>query len=106
MIDNSAVADIVEAARRAGLDQRTVREIERIVHLAQAEAELRGSFPERLTRVERLATQTLGEENGWNWLRRYNRLLGAVPIDVVMEGEEGASRVETVLGRIEHGLYT
>lgn len=106
MIDEAAVAEILKAARRAGLDERTIGEIERIARLAQAEAELRSMFPERLERAERLATQTLGEENGWHWLRRYNRALGAIPIDVVAEGEEGISRVETVLGRIEHGVYT
>ena len=80
MIDNEGVAELVALADRVGLSNRAIREIERVAQLELVEAGLRVRYPERLDRVERLAAQVLGDEAGWQWLRRFNRALGGVPI--------------------------
>ncbi|WP_026372262.1 MbcA/ParS/Xre antitoxin family protein, partial [Thioalkalivibrio thiocyanoxidans] len=41
-------------------------------------------------------------EKAERWMRTRNRVLEAVPIDL-LDSDEGAEMVETVLHRIEHG---
>jgi putative toxin-antitoxin system antitoxin component (TIGR02293 family) len=45
-------------------------------------------------------------EKAHNWLRRPNRALhNRLPMDL-LETESGARVVETILARIEHGIYS
>lgn len=45
-------------------------------------------------------------EKAFLWLGRPNAVLGnAKPVDL-LDTPEGVQRVETVLGRIEHGIYS
>lgn len=42
----------------------------------------------------------------WSWLNRPNRSLGgAVPLEL-LETEAGSEQVDTILGRIEYGVYS
>lgn len=61
----------------------------------------------RLSRVAALAEEVLDtHEKAGRWLQKPNRALGGgVPIDL-LDTDLGASEIETILGRIEHGLYS
>lgn len=80
--------------------------------LARRKKEKRLSCEEsdRLVRLVRMivyAEEVIGNrEKAHAWLRRPNRVLGEKrPIDL-LDTESGARMVETILGRIEHGIYT
>ena len=71
------------------------------------ERKLQADESDRLLRLARIGAQaaaTLGsEEKAVQWLRRPNRALGnQAPLDLI-DSDIGASQVEEVLGRIEHG---
>lgn len=60
----------------------------------------------RLLRINEIAAEVFGKSNGHRWLRTPNRAMnGHLPLELVRT-EFGARIVETILGRIEHGLYT
>jgi putative toxin-antitoxin system antitoxin component (TIGR02293 family) len=61
----------------------------------------------RLARVIALARETLGTpEKASHWLQTPNRVLaGEKPLDL-LDTDTGVRAVETVLGRIEYGLYS
>jgi len=64
----------------------------------------------RLARVARVALEandTFGDgANAHKWLRRPNRALnGAIPI-ALLDTDDGARLVETILGRLAHGLFS
>jgi uncharacterized protein (DUF2384 family) len=74
----------------------------------QMEAFARGHIPggpEAELRLGRVAHQALAlfGDNAINWLFRANPVLRAVPIDLVLNDEEGAEAVLAVLGQLEHG---
>ena len=106
MIDMSVVGEMLAAAQRSGLDDGVVQEIEEIVRVARVEEQLKVATPDRLIEIVAAAEQVLGREGARKWLRRANRALGAVPLDLVGRGEEGAARVRQVLGRMEHGVFS
>lgn len=60
----------------------------------------------RLSRVLAHAEQALGgRERATAWLHRSNRALdGAVPLDL-LDTDIGATQVDDVLGRLEHGVF-
>jgi putative toxin-antitoxin system antitoxin component (TIGR02293 family) len=60
-----------------------------------------------LPRVLAVAIDTFGSSHkAWSWLRRPNMVLeGERPLDL-LDSEEGILAVETVLGRIEWGIYS
>jgi putative toxin-antitoxin system antitoxin component (TIGR02293 family) len=60
----------------------------------------------RLARVMALAEDTFQNRGkAHRWMRRANRSLGGmVPVEL-LDTDEGARLVETVLGRISHGIY-
>ncbi len=62
---------------------------------------------DRLMRVAAQAAEVLGsKEKASSWLRSPNRALaGSRPLDII-DTDLGAREVETVLGRIEHGVYS
>lgn len=61
----------------------------------------------RLARVVAMATDTLGnQQKASSWLQKPNRALeDQAPLDL-LDTDTGARSVETVLGRIEYGLYS
>ena len=61
----------------------------------------------RLARVAAGAEQTLGAaDKAGQWLQKPNRALrGAAPLDL-LDTDLGVEEVVTVLGRIEHGVYS
>ncbi|HVN28179.1 MAG TPA: antitoxin Xre/MbcA/ParS toxin-binding domain-containing protein [Candidatus Binataceae bacterium] len=59
----------------------------------------------RLARIYALAVETFGnEEKARHWLRRPLRPLGGRTAMEMMETELGGHQVETLLGRIAHGI--
>ncbi|MCG7932945.1 MAG: DUF2384 domain-containing protein [Candidatus Thiodiazotropha lotti] len=60
----------------------------------------------RLAKIESLAEDVLGDQETANdWLQRPNRALGAIPLEL-LDTEAGTDQVETILTRIEHGVYS
>ena len=61
----------------------------------------------RLARVAASAEHTLGAaDKAGQWLQKPNRALrGAAPLDL-LDTDLGAEEVVTILGRIEHGVYS
>jgi putative toxin-antitoxin system antitoxin component (TIGR02293 family) len=83
---------------------------ERTLARRKRERRLRGGESDRLLRVARvaaLAEQILGErEKAARWLRRANPALGGrIPLRA-LDTDLGASQVETVLHRVEHGVFS
>ena len=77
----------------------SIRRDDRIVDGAEAEARRR----RLVSRVEEVFGN---REKAGRWLRKPNRALGGrVPIDLIASAE-GADEVETILGRIEYGVYS
>jgi putative toxin-antitoxin system antitoxin component (TIGR02293 family) len=103
-----AVAKHFDIPRRAlttvlGLPERTIARRKR-------EGRLRASESDRLFRVARvaaLAEEILGDkEKAVRWLRRPNRALGGKTPLAALDTDLGASQVETVLHRVEHGVFS
>jgi putative toxin-antitoxin system antitoxin component (TIGR02293 family) len=66
--------------------------------------------PDRLFRVGRvaaLAEEILGETaRAARWLRRPNRALGGKTLLEMLDTDLGDSQTETVLHRVEHGMFS
>ena len=74
------------------------------------ERRLSASESDRLVRVTRVAAEAEGvlgdDDKAGRWLQKPNRALGgAIPIDL-LSSDLGAGQVETILGRIEYGVYS
>ena len=90
-------------ARVIGLTERTRARRKKERHLTADESD-------RLLRVARVATSAedvLGAQaKAGRWLQNSNRALGgAIPLDL-LDTDLGAEEVMTILGRIEHGVYS
>ena len=61
----------------------------------------------RLARVAAVAEDVLGtREHAGRWLQKPNRALGDVtPLDL-LDTDLGAEEIVSILGRIEHGVYS
>ncbi|WP_020146600.1 MbcA/ParS/Xre antitoxin family protein [Thioalkalivibrio sp. ALJ15] len=60
----------------------------------------------RSTRIREKAASVFDtQEIVDDWMCTENLVLGDAPINL-LETEEGADRVEAILGRIEHGVYS
>ncbi|WP_018873847.1 MULTISPECIES: MbcA/ParS/Xre antitoxin family protein [Thioalkalivibrio] len=60
----------------------------------------------RITRIREKAASVFDTQKVVDdWMRTENLVLGDAPINL-LETEEGADRVEAILGRIEHGVYS
>ncbi|TAM72861.1 DUF2384 domain-containing protein [bacterium] len=60
----------------------------------------------RVARIAALAVEAMGKADGLAWLHEPNRALGErVPMEL-LDTDVGARRVEQVIGRIEHGVYS
>jgi putative toxin-antitoxin system antitoxin component (TIGR02293 family) len=57
--------------------------------------------------VHRYATEVFEDSDiAWDWLKSPNRALGgAIPLQL-LETAEGTEQVETILGRIDYGVYS
>jgi putative toxin-antitoxin system antitoxin component (TIGR02293 family) len=86
-----------------GLPDRTMARRKR-------EGKLRAGESDRLLRVARvaaLAEEILGDKaKAARWLRRPNRALGGKTPLAALGTDLGASQVETVLHRVEHGVFS
>jgi putative toxin-antitoxin system antitoxin component (TIGR02293 family) len=74
------------------------------------ERRLSATESDRLVRVARVAASAeavLGDrQKAGRWLQKPNRALGrAVPLDL-LGSDLGAGQIETILGRIEHGVHS
>jgi putative toxin-antitoxin system antitoxin component (TIGR02293 family) len=92
-----------EISRILDLPPRTLSRRKRSRGLSPGESD-------RLVRLARIAAQTieaLGDaDRASSWLKRPNRALGgARPLDL-LDTDLGTERVEQVLGRLEHGVYS
>lgn len=102
---------VIEEVRRAGTF--TDDEMREILHPSLAKREREGGHltveeSDRLVRAVRVAgkaEETFGDaEPSGRWLRQPNRALaGERPLSL-LKTDAGARMVETVLGRIEHGI--
>ena len=112
LIRDGLPVDVIDAL----IGDRTVTpdEVSRIIMLPKALSERRrkgGLTPEQSDRVIRVARifaealETFGSrEKALTWMRRACSVLGGeAPIDL-LDTEEGARLVESLLGRIAHGL--
>ena len=74
------------------------------------EAKLRAGESDRRLRVARgaaLAEEILGDKvKAARWLRRPNRTLGGKTPLLALDTDVGARQVETVLHRVEHGVFS
>lgn len=81
---------------------------ERTLARRRKQARLQSIESDRLTRLARIAAiaeDTLGaRDKAGRWLQKPNRSLGgAVPLSI-LDTDLGAEQVETLLGRIAHGI--
>ena len=83
---------------------------ERTLARRKRERRLRAGESDRLLRVARvaaLAEEILGDQaKAARWLRRPNRALGGKTPLRALDTDLGASQVETVLHRVEHGVFS
>ena len=83
---------------------------ERTMARRKREGRLRAGESDRLFRVARvaaLAEEILGDKTkAARWLRRPNRVLGGKTPLQALDTDLGASQVETVLHRVEHGVFS
>jgi putative toxin-antitoxin system antitoxin component (TIGR02293 family) len=97
-IERKALAHVV------GISERTLsRRIANDERLSPEESDR----TVRLARVVAKAKDTFGSaQKASSWLMRPNRALeGEVPFDL-LDTDTGARQVETILGRIDYGLYS
>jgi putative toxin-antitoxin system antitoxin component (TIGR02293 family) len=66
----------------------------------------KSEFEARVARIrEKAAVIFEDPEKAERWMRARNRVLESAPIDL-LDSDEGAEMVETVLHRIEHGVFS
>jgi putative toxin-antitoxin system antitoxin component (TIGR02293 family) len=91
-------------ARVVGISERTLsRRIAKRERLSAEESDR----TVRLARVIAMVVDTLGTaEKASRWLQKPNRALGGqVPLDL-LDTDSGTRSVETILNRIEYGIYS
>jgi len=107
-------AALIAVARRFAIPLRELTTVldlpERTLARRKRDGRLRPDESDRLFRVGRvaaLAEEILGETaKAARWLRRPNRALGGKTPLEALDTDLGASRVETVLHRVEHGVFS
>jgi len=122
--DLDALADRVRAglpyaaldafARRFKIPVRELTTVlnlpERTLARRRTEGKLHADESDRLFRVGRvaaLAEEILGDTaKAARWLRRRHRALGGKTPLEILDTDLGASQVETVLRRVEHGVFS
>lgn len=97
-VERKALAKVV------GISGRTLSR--RLAHSARLSAE-ESDRTVRLARIVALATDTLGtREKASRWLQSPNRVLEDQTPLSLLDTDSGVRAVETILGRIEYGLYS
>lgn len=107
-------AALEAVAMRYGIPLATVAGVidlpQRTLARRKKERRLRADESDRLLRLARLAASAedvLGaHENAGRWLQKPNRALGGVTPLSLLDTDLGAEAVATILGRIEHGVYS
>lgn len=94
---------LLTLARVVGVPARTLAR-------RKKERQLRADESDRLLRLARVAAaaeDVLGaRDKAGRWLQKANRALGGIaPLDL-LDTDLGAEEVVTILGRIEHGVYS
>ena len=83
---------------------------ERTFARRKAEARLRASESDCLVRLAHVVAQAIrvlgSAEKAAHWMETPNRALGQEPPLSLLDTEIGARQVESVLGRIEFGIYS
>ena len=104
-LDEAEIDAVMQAAQRSGMHTYALQQIAEVLRLVRVEANLRGSIPDQLARVDAAAKEAFGdEETAWHWLRTPNRLLVAAPLDL-LHTRDGRKLVTQTLGRIAHGVF-
>jgi putative toxin-antitoxin system antitoxin component (TIGR02293 family) len=107
-------AALEAVAKRYGIPLATVAQVidlpARTLARRKKERRLSAGESDRLVRVARVAAQAEDvlndHQKAGRWLQKPNRALGgAIPIDL-LSSDLGADQVETILGRIEYGVYS
>lgn len=107
-------AALEAVAKRYGIPLTTLARVidlpDRTLARRKKERRLSASESDRLVRVTRLAAEAEGvlgdHHKAGRWLQKRNRALGGtIPIDL-LSSDLGAGQVETILGRIEYGVYS
>ena len=102
-------------AERAGVTRSTILQKldiseSTIVRRTRARQKLTPLQSDRLVRVARIyayATDVLGsEEKARQWMQRPIRALNFTPPFDLLDTEEGARQIETVLSHLEHGVFS
>jgi putative toxin-antitoxin system antitoxin component (TIGR02293 family) len=112
--DGLPYAALGALARRFDIPVRELTAVlnlpERTLARRKREGRLRAAESDRLLRVARvaaLAEEILGDTTkAARWLRRANPALGGKKPLRVLDTDLGASQVETVLHRVEHGVFS
>ncbi len=107
-------AALAAFARRFDISLRELTTVlnlpERTLARRRIEGKLRADESDRLFRAGRvaaLAEEILGDTaKAARWLRRSNRALGGKTPLEMLDTDLGASQVETVLHRAEHGVFS
>lgn len=103
-------AAVDEVGERFGLDRDDLQALLRLSTSPSSQGLLGAEESDRLVRLARiaaLASDVLGDDaRASRWLQRPNRALsGRLPLSL-LDTDLGAREVETVLGRIEFGVYS
>jgi putative toxin-antitoxin system antitoxin component (TIGR02293 family) len=91
-IDTSPTLELVKASHQVLASSESVSAAKRLY---------------RLSTVHEHATDVFEDSDiAWDWLKTPNRALGGeIPLQR-LETDEGSQQVETILGRIEYGVYS
>jgi putative toxin-antitoxin system antitoxin component (TIGR02293 family) len=107
-------AALEAVAKRYGIPLVTLAQVidlpARTLARRKKERRLSASESDRLVRVARVAAEAEdvldNHHKAGRWLQKPNRALGgAIPIDL-LSSDLGADQVETILGRIDYGVYS
>ena len=105
----SALAERVGVTRSTILQKLDISE-STLVRRTRARQKLTPLQSDRLVRVARVyayATEVLGsEEKARQWMQHPIRALNFMPPFDLLDTEEGARQIETVLSHLEHGVFS
>jgi putative toxin-antitoxin system antitoxin component (TIGR02293 family) len=107
-------ASLTATAERLHLGREEISSVllvpDRTLSRRKQERQLRPDESDRLFRFARVAAQALSVLGDWektaHWLRQPNRALAQQPPLHLLDTDAGTQRVEEVLGRIQHGVFS
>ena len=97
-LDYTEISDLLSAADPVKLGQKVLGDDEPVTM---------AKYVSHLTKIYAHALEVFDDSTTvWSWLNRPNRALGgAVPLEL-LETDSGTEQVDTILGRIEYGVYS